>query len=76
MLPASTQHACLKDCLIPLHQGISVEHLMADFDSIQREIEKIPAYVFNDDHIYKERLNEVNDPKSWQITMSDELHTL
>jgi hypothetical protein len=42
-----------------LLQGVSVQMLMTEFDLVRREHELIDAGAFNNDHTYKEKLNQV-----------------
>ncbi len=48
-------------CLVLIAQG---EGLMQEFDSIRKKHERMDVVSFNDDHLYKERTNEVRLPPS------------
>ena len=40
-------------------QGLDAKGLMTNFSEIKAQHEKMDAEKFNDDHVYKEKLNEV-----------------
>jgi hypothetical protein len=42
-------------------QGVNAESLIAEFDKVGKEHKMMTADMFNDDHTYKEKLNQVNN---------------
>jgi hypothetical protein len=40
-------------------QGGDISSLMCAFDAVRREHAAMPAEAYNDDHVYKQKLNQV-----------------